>query len=160
MRVSKDSVEGRRTFCNNEGCQRLQTDVDQIKKYIYSNSDGWDRVERGKEHAVSLKIFLKSKQIRARGKKPWCLRFGHHFKQPSLQPWLIFFFFFNLILFYFWTLHYCIGFAKYQNESATGIHVFPIIFTTLTYFLKQTGSGITKVLSTIASSVHCKCHCS
>ena len=24
------------------------------------------------------------------------------------------------------TLQYCIGFAKYRNESATGIHVFPI----------------------------------
>ena len=31
------------------------------------------------------------------------------------------FFFFNL------TLQYCIGFAIYQNEYATGIHVFPIL---------------------------------
>ena len=31
------------------------------------------------------------------------------------------------ILFYFLTLKYCIGFAIYQNESATGIHVFPIL---------------------------------
>ena len=29
------------------------------------------------------------------------------------------------ILFYFLTLQYCIGFAINQNESATGIHVFP-----------------------------------
>ena len=34
-------------------------------------------------------------------------------------------FFFNFILFL--TLQYCIGFAKYRNESATGIHVFPIL---------------------------------
>ena len=34
---------------------------------------------------------------------------------------------FFLILFYFYILQYCIGFAKYRNESATGIHVFPIL---------------------------------
>ena len=28
---------------------------------------------------------------------------------------------------YFLTLQYCIGFAIYQNESATGIPVFPIL---------------------------------
>ena len=64
----------------------------------------------------------------------------HHSSKASILQHSAFFFFFftfyfilffsldnffNLILFL--TLQYCIGFAMYQNESATSIHVFPIL---------------------------------
>ena len=57
---------------------------------------------------------------------------------PLLLLTLFFSFFF--ILFYFLTLQYCIGFAIYQHESTTGIHMFPIrtlIFPSIRVFSNE-----------------------
>ena len=74
-----------------------------------------------------LSDWLQFKQLPYLGKHSWLwlIVLKYHFLRLEDISFFFFFFNFYFLKFYFLTLQYCIGFAIYRNESATGLHVFP-----------------------------------
>ena len=67
----------------------------------------------------------KARNPRNSGFNPGQEKKSYYWSSEASLTWLHKVVLFFIILFYL-TLQYCIGFAIYQNESAAGIHVFPI----------------------------------
>ena len=83
-------------------------------KSLQREKRGW--LLKGPQHNAHRGPQLKAKRVRDQWEVQghWC----------SNEQGYLLLFFFNFI---YLTSQYCIGFAIYQNESAPGIHVFPIL---------------------------------
>ena len=75
------------------------------------------------------------------------------YKMLNLNLYVLFFKA-QTIFFYFLTLQYCIGFAIYQHESTTGIHVFPILNPPPSLY--HPSGSILQILLSFTSPTYCQ----